>query len=423
MSSRSPSPEIPRKSRPIQLKTGDVDLRKTADLDLRARVPKKIPDKPPTVTERPPPVPERPRTPPRKISTPEKQPPKRSSEPEEGEIQTDEGSRKLSQESKDSDSRLTDDDKDLATLIQERFPINENETMNLNEIFGDKEGSESENSESSDSTESEDALAHSPLDPIAGFIDPLADFEHLDEARTPSDAPGTPNSGDESLSLTQEESMTALELDEVNWELFKSDAKVAYFRPLLGKSHFFHQPSIEVTSDDLVERSPFLLRTPESEPENEQQAAEMMALKIFYHAIDEIMLELAFEIMGEILEERIHNSKEELKTTLIENTVEMILENAVTEALNELIIPMYSEDMILNEEINKFIDEETDQMIQITLAHEKLTYNRLENFFQDLIDANIQDDVVTPIWKEESSALRCKEVLAYGKVLKKHRNR
>ena len=44
-------------------------------------------------------------------------------------------------------------------------------------------------------------------------------------------------------------------------------------------------------------------------------------------------------------------------------------------------------------------------------------------FFQDLIDANIQDDVVTPIWKEESSALRCKEVLAYGKVLKKHRKR
>ena len=416
LSSRSLSPEITRKPRPIQLNTGDVDLRKTADLDLRARLPKKQPEK--AIPVRTSPIREKIRTPPITPSEPltPPQPPKRVSDPEEGEIQTDEGSRKLSHESKDS--QMTDDDKDLATLIQERFPINENETMNLNEIFCEKDASDSDNSDTSSCTESEDALAHSPIDPIAGFVE----FENVNEARTPSDAPGTPNSSDDILEKSQEESLTALELDEVNWELFKSDTKVAYFRPLIGKSHFFHQPSLEVTSDDLVERSPFMLRTPESEPENEQQAAEMMAMKIFYHAIDEIMLELAFEIMGEILEERIQNQKEALKTAFIENTLQMILENEVSQALTEIFKPMHAEDMILNGAIDKFIDEETDHVIQKTLAHEKLTYGRLENFFQDLMDNLIQEDVVAVIWKQETSALRNKEILTYGKVLRKHRN-
>ena len=83
---------------------------------------------------------------------------------------------------------------------------------------------------------------------------------------------------------------------------------------------------------------------------------------------------------------------------------------------------MHAEDMILNGAIDKFIDEETDHVIQKTLAHEKLTYGRLENFFQDLMDNFIQEDVVVAIWKQETSALRNKEILTYGKILRKHRN-
>jgi len=122
-----------------------------------------------------------------------------------------------------------------------------------------------------------------------------------------------------------------LELEEVNWELFKSGRKIAYFRPLIGKSHFFQPRTISDTED--VERSPFFLRTPESETDGDDaKAVKNLADKIFHHLVDELVLEISFEITEAFLEEKIEDSKEALKDRfLIEKTDSLISEIIETE--------------------------------------------------------------------------------------------
>jgi hypothetical protein len=150
---------------------------------------------------------------------------------------------------------------------------------------------------------SEDALANSPLDPIANFAfgDEIADRD------TPSDAPGTPISPSEIELDKNHLDKGAIELEEVNWELFKT-ARINYFRPLIGKSHFF-QPRLLSDFEENPVKSPFLLRTPESDNEIDIYSSNILAEKIFNHLVDEIVLETAFQITGAILEEKIESSK------------------------------------------------------------------------------------------------------------------
>ena len=189
---------------------------------------------------------------------------KRISDPEEGEIETeeDDGNKVVSIQSSAHES---DDDKDLATLMKERFcesideeKKHEKPTECDGSDKNDKADSEKTDKDDSDESdkdcsESEDALLNSPIDPIA-----ILALEA--DVRTPSDAPGTPNTPPPAPSLEVDAACPHsrrprssigledhIEIDEVNWELFKSERKIAYFRCVTSKLRENFKPSFQTT--------------------------------------------------------------------------------------------------------------------------------------------------------------------------------
>lgn len=433
---------------------GDVDLRKVVDLDLRAKtkhVEQKIvpvvirPDKkikrtkptnsvshsssksssPKVTTPQDAPLPEpvpssmdstveTATTPPansKTISDPSDT--KRLSEPEEGELLTEEDdtSRKISQETIPSlaqtDASADDDDIDLATLVHERFPA----PVASDSSHIDHDGDDEDELDSDKDSESEDALANSPIDPIANFA-----FET--DIRTPSDAPGTPQSSLEHAVEQAVDDHLTLELDEVNWELFKSGRKIAYFRPLIGKSHFFHPRPIS-DNEEFTERSPFFLRTPESDTDGDIHSAAILAEKIFNHLVDELLLEISFEITEAFLEEKIEHSKEALKDRFVVAKTDSLITEIVKSIIHDVTDDEVKLECNLLLIVDQLVCDEAETIARAVSNDEQLSVKKFYDILDLIIFEIIKEDL-GPVMVAEQSQLLTEKQASFKKSLTEH---